>query len=119
MVDRSSLFRRIPEPVPVHSWLAPVMRHPRIVALAAIAVILGTVSGIHELEYDHNLLNMQPEGLESVELEKKLLAECDQSVWYALSIADSREDLLAAQFRHSITVWSGTVWRYSMFAPQK
>ncbi len=99
LVDRSPLFRRIPEPVPVHSWLAPVMRHPRIVALAAMAVILVTASGIHELKYDHNLLNMQPEGLESVELEKKLLSECDQSVWYALSIADSREDLLAAKAR--------------------
>jgi len=99
LVDRSPLFRRIPEPVPVHSWLAPVMRHPRIVALAAMAVILVTASGIHELEYDHNLLNMQPEGLESVELEKKLLSECDQSVWYALSIADSREDLLAVKAR--------------------
>ena len=41
------------------------------------------------------MLNLQPEGLESVEVEKKLLEECDQSVWYALSIADSREELLA------------------------
>jgi hypothetical protein len=32
--------------------------------------------------------------LESVELERKLLAESDQSVWYALSMADSREELL-------------------------
>ena len=38
---------------------------------------------------------MQPVGLESVELERKLLAESNQSVWYALSIADSREELLA------------------------
>jgi uncharacterized protein len=29
-----------------------------------------------------------------VEIEKKLLTECDQSVWYALSMADSREELL-------------------------
>ena len=57
-------------------------------------------SGLSRLWYDNNLLNMQAEGLESVALEKKLLAECNQSVWYALSIADSREELLArkAQF---------------------
>jgi hypothetical protein len=47
------------------------------------------------LWYDNNLLNMQAAGLESVELEKKLLTECNESVWYALSIADSREELLA------------------------
>ncbi len=94
LVDRSFLGGRIPEPVPVHAWLAPVARHPRFVALAAMAGTMALAGGLHELEYDHNLLNLQPEGLESVAVEKKLLEECDQSVWYALSIADSREELL-------------------------
>ena len=94
IVDRSRLGRRIPVPVPVHSWLEPVMRHPRFMALAAVAATMAVASGLHDLDYDHNLLNMQPDGLESVEIEKKLLSECDQSVWYALSIADSREQLL-------------------------
>ncbi len=94
IVDRGPLGRRIPVPVPVHSWLEPVMRHPRFVALAALAATLAIGSGLHDLAYDHNLLNMQPDGLESVEIEKKLLTECDQSVWYALSIADSRDQLL-------------------------
>jgi hypothetical protein len=40
------------------------------------------------------LLNLQPVGLESVELEQRLLEETDQSVWFALSIADTREQLL-------------------------
>jgi hypothetical protein len=94
IVDRSFFGRCIPQPVPVHAWLAPVFRHPRIVILGCVAVTLAMTGGLHELRYDHNLLNMQPEGLESVELEQKLLEECDQSVWYALSIADSREQLL-------------------------
>ena len=94
IVDRSFLGRSIPQPVPVHAWLAPVFRHPRIVILGCVACTLAMTGGLHELRYDHNLLNMQPEGLESVELEQKLLEECDQSVWYALSIADSREQLL-------------------------
>jgi len=95
IVDRSRFCQSIPEPVPVHRWLQPFARHPRFVALAAIAGTLAVSSGIHDLRYDHNLLNLQPDGLESVEIEKKLLEECDQSVWYALSIADSREELLA------------------------
>jgi hypothetical protein len=94
IVDRSVLGRSIPQPVPVHAWLAPVFRHPRIVILGGVACTMAMTGGLHELRYDHNLLNMQPEGLESVELEQKLLEECDQSVWYALSIADSREQLL-------------------------
>jgi hopanoid biosynthesis associated RND transporter like protein HpnN len=99
LVDRGPLGGRIPTPVPVHEWLAPVARHPRFVALAAMAATMAVASGIHELDYDHNLLNMQAEDLESVAVEKKLLTECDQSVWYALSIADSREELLARKER--------------------
>jgi uncharacterized protein len=99
IVDRSFLGRRIPEPVPVHAWLAPLMRHPRFVALAAVACTFALAGGLPDLEYDHNLLNMQAEGLESVAVEKKLLEECDQSVWYALSIADSREELLERKAR--------------------
>jgi hopanoid biosynthesis associated RND transporter like protein HpnN len=94
VVDRSFLGRSIPTPVPVHAWLAPIFRHPRIVLLGGMAATLAMAGGLHELTYDHNLLNMQPEGLESIAVEKKLLEECDQSVWYALSIADSREQLL-------------------------
>jgi hopanoid biosynthesis associated RND transporter like protein HpnN len=94
LVDRGRLGGRIPEPVPVHAWLAPVMRYPRFVSLAVMAATMAIVSGLHELRYDHNLLNLQADGLESVAVEKKLLEECDQSVWYALSIADSREQLL-------------------------
>ena len=99
LVDRGRLGRRIPVPVPVHTWLAPVIRYPRFVALAAVAATLALAGGLHELAYDHNLLNLQAEGLESVAVEKKLLEECDQSVWYALSIADSREELLARKER--------------------
>ncbi|MFM7206931.1 MAG: MMPL family transporter [Planctomycetaceae bacterium] len=99
IVDRSFLGRSIPQPVPVHAWLAPVFRHPRIVILGGVACTMALAGGLHELRYDHNLLNMQPEGLESVEVEKKLLEQCDQSVWYALSIADSREQLLERKAR--------------------
>jgi hopanoid biosynthesis associated RND transporter like protein HpnN len=99
LVDRGPLGRRIPEPVPVHAWLRPLVWHPRFVALAALAGTMALAGGLHELDYDHNLLNLQPEGLESVAVEKKLLEECDQSVWYALSIADSREELLARKER--------------------
>jgi len=93
-IDRGRLGRTIPVPVPVHEWLAPVARYPKFVALAGMACTMAVAGGLHELAYDHNLLNMQADGLESVAVEKKLLEECDQSVWYALSISDSRERLL-------------------------
>jgi hopanoid biosynthesis associated RND transporter like protein HpnN len=99
LVDGGFLGRRIPEPVPVHAWLAPLVRHPRFVALAGLAGTLAVAGGLHELDYDHNLLNLQADGLESVVVEKQLLQDCDQSVWYALSIADSREQLMERKER--------------------
>ncbi len=81
---------------PVHTWIAPLMKLPRLHAGARRWCSRPSCRwGLTRLWYDNNLLNMQAVGLESVELERKLLAECNQSVWYALSIADSREELLA------------------------
>ena len=100
LVDRSGWGVRIPRPLAVQKWIAPFAKFPRITLATTLAFTLVVSVGLNRLWYDNNLLNMQAEGLESVALEKKLLAECNQSIWYALSIADSREELLArkAQF---------------------
>jgi hopanoid biosynthesis associated RND transporter like protein HpnN len=94
LLDRGRM-RPMPRPLPVHKAIAPLMRAPRLMIVLGVAVTACCAAGLPRLWYDHNLLNMQPTGLESVELERKLLAESDQSVWYALSIADTREELLA------------------------
>lgn len=106
LIDRSGWGVRMPHPLGVHRWIAPFARFPRITLGATLIGTAILATGLGGLWYDNNLLNMQAEGLESVALEKKLLAECNQSVWYALSIADSREELLArkAQFLKLPTV---------------
>ncbi len=94
IVDRGRFGWNRSEPVPVHRWITPVLRFPKIVLGGGLVFTLIISLGITQLWYDHNLLNLQAEGLESVELEHKLLEDCNQSVWFALSIADSREELL-------------------------
>ncbi|MGE0607099.1 MAG: MMPL family transporter [Pirellulales bacterium] len=100
LVDEGRLGLRKPTPLPVHRWLSPLFAAPRFWLATCVAVSLVIVAGGRWLRYDNNLLNLQPLGVESVELERKLLAESDQSSWYALSIADSPAELLArkAQF---------------------
>jgi len=100
LIDRSGWGAHTPRPISVHRWIAPFARFPRLTLIGSLAVTAFMALGITRLWYDNNLLNMQAQGLESVALEKRLLAECNQSVWYALSIADSREELLErkAQF---------------------
>ncbi len=95
LIDRSNWGYRMPRPLAVYRWIAPLHRLPRFTLAGMLVFTAVTALGLGQLWYDNNLLNMQAEGLESVELEKKLLTECNQSVWYALSIADSREELLA------------------------
>lgn len=95
IVDRTEWGRSLPDPLPVHRWIAPFVRLPRMTLAAGIAFTVFAALGLGKLWYDNNLLNMQAVGLESVELERKLLNECNQSVWYGLSIADTREELLA------------------------
>ncbi|HEV3004393.1 MAG TPA: MMPL family transporter, partial [Pirellulales bacterium] len=73
LVDRSGLGMKVPEPLAVDTWIAPLMKRPRLLLAATMALTLVTAAGVDALWYDHNLLNLQAEGLESVELEEKLL----------------------------------------------
>jgi hopanoid biosynthesis associated RND transporter like protein HpnN len=99
LVDGGRLGRRMPAPLPVQRWLAPLYSTPRRWLAVAVAATIFLAAGGEKLWYDNNLLNLQPVGLESVEWERKLLTESDQSSWYALSIADSPEELLARKER--------------------
>ena len=66
------------------------------VTLFLCVLTTGIVAaGMGRLTYDHNLLNLQPKGIESVELERVLLNESDHSVWHAISVSHSRDELLA------------------------
>jgi hopanoid biosynthesis associated RND transporter like protein HpnN len=95
LVDRTEMGKTLPTPLPIAKWTRPFHRLPRVTLGLGISFSIFLGLGLPELWYDNNLLNMQAEGLESVELERMLLEECNQSMWYALSIADSREELLA------------------------
>ncbi|HEX3869963.1 MAG TPA: MMPL family transporter, partial [Pirellulales bacterium] len=95
LVDRRPRSQTMPEPLAVHLWIEPLLRNPRRLLLSTGLFTALVSLGVTQLWYDHNLLNLQADGLESVELEQRLLTECNQSVWYAVSIADSREELLA------------------------
>ncbi|MDZ7619550.1 MAG: MMPL family transporter [Patescibacteria group bacterium] len=89
--DQHRRHKPLPVPLDLHSWMTPIFRRPGLLLVATLASSAAAGLGINRLWYDHNLLNLQPAGLESIELEKKLLNESNQSVWYALSIAESPE----------------------------
>jgi uncharacterized protein len=87
--------RLLPQPLEFHRWLKPICAHPRGVLIGGLAGTLLLAFGMSRVWYDHNLLHMQAEGLESVALEQKILTEGDQSASFAISIADNAQTLLA------------------------
>ncbi|MDR0336408.1 MAG: MMPL family transporter [Planctomycetaceae bacterium] len=82
----------------VRGILSPLFRFPATTLALFIAGFVFLMVGVPKVWYDHNLLHLQPEGLESVELEQRLLdmdvEQGGKNVWFALSIADTREELL-------------------------
>lgn len=99
LADRKRIHDVLPAPLDIHGWLLPMFVRPRLLLISTLVVTILLALGMGNLWYDHNLLNLQPEGLESVELERKLITESDQSVWFALSICEDREELLALRDR--------------------
>ncbi|MDR1484702.1 MAG: MMPL family transporter [Planctomycetaceae bacterium] len=87
-----------PSPIDIRSAIKPITRFPAATLFIVLILVIICCVGIKKARYDHNLLNLQPEGLESVALEEKLLRleveKGGRNVWFALSIADSREELL-------------------------
>ena len=83
--------------------LQPFFSFPKTTLFLFALGYMYVLLGIPKVWYDYNLLNLQPEGLESVELEQRLLAlEPDKggkNVWFALSIADTQEELLERKKR--------------------
>lgn len=82
---------------PFGPWCRQTLKCPKTTLLVFLALTLVLAGGLPKLTYDHNLLNLQPKKLESVELERMLAATSDRSVWYAVSVCDSRTELLVRQ----------------------
>jgi hypothetical protein len=92
--DRNHI-RVLPQPLEFHRWLKPICNHPQGVLTWGMAGTVLLALGMGSVWYDHNLLHMQAEGLESVALEQKILTEGNQSASFAISIADDAQTLLA------------------------
>ena len=106
LADRNSREQALPVPFQ-GKWLRhATSRYPGFVLFLSIS-LLGTVAWKSFdwkepiawgswprplLQYDHNLLHLQAEGLESVEAQKRIFESSSNSLLYAISLADSADD---------------------------
>jgi hypothetical protein len=94
LFDAPTFGQKAPAPLDIYSGLRLLYRKPRLTLVAILALTAGLAAGMKRLWYDDNLLNLQPVGLESVELERKLLTETNESAWFALSVARDAAEAL-------------------------
>ncbi len=69
----------LPSPLNFNLPLSPLFAKPRLVLALTLAGTVVLATGMRYLWYDYNLLNLQPVGLESVELERRMLSQTNLS----------------------------------------
>jgi hopanoid biosynthesis associated RND transporter like protein HpnN len=113
VVDRRHAHRprgTVPRAIALESIHVPLVdritSHPRTVLAVAAVLTAASALALGWVRFDYNLLNLQAEGTESVDWEKKILATSGRSGFAALSSAESLEELRRKQeaFRKLPTV---------------
>jgi hopanoid biosynthesis associated RND transporter like protein HpnN len=85
--------------VDARGWLPRLASRPRWVLGGGLAfVALLALCGLR-VHYDHNLLNLQSESLDSVRWERTLIRHTAGASWHALSYTDSHDEALALKAR--------------------
>jgi hypothetical protein len=85
----------LPSPLNFNLPLSPLFAKPRLVLALTLGGTVLLATGMRYLWYDYNLLNMEPSGLESVELERRMLNQTNLSVSFALMTVKSIEEIQA------------------------
>lgn len=118
----------LPRPFRV-SWLRfGTSKFPLVTVFLSVAVIGGVTACAFRLddnkrpvpivEYDHNLLNLQAEGLESVQALKRLFDDANQSLLFAVSMAHSPEEVLRLKAKFEALPTVGRVEELASKLPQ-
>ena len=92
LLDRKRLQGQRVRQVIVLPLLDIGVRFWRPVVIAACLVSAAAVPFISRVGLDRNLLNLQARGLESVEYERRLIAESQMSTWEAVCMTSSAEE---------------------------
>jgi uncharacterized protein len=101
LFDRGT--RPVPAAVPIETraaWLPLLAKRPRWVLGISVAVTAVLAVFALRIDYDHNLLHMQANHLDSVKWEQTLIEHTAGASWHALSYAATPEEVLALKARY-------------------
>jgi hopanoid biosynthesis associated RND transporter like protein HpnN len=92
--DRRRGSHKLPTPLESRWLRALTTRYPAWVAVLSSMAIAGISTYAFHVKYDYNLLHLQAKGLESVEVQKRIFDQSDNSLLFAVSLADSPQQVL-------------------------
>ncbi len=100
--DQNVEPRKLPTPFDGHLLRGMTARFPRLVMILSALMIVGLGSQVmdwsteggpkSQIRYDYNLLNLQADGLESVEVQKRVFGQANDSLLFAVSIANTPDE---------------------------
>jgi len=93
LVDRKWGDVHMPTILPAAKWFQGSIRWPRMVFCGGLALTIALAAWLGDVRYDHNLLNLQPRHVESVDIERELFTSQEDSVWFAVSMCPTRDEL--------------------------
>lgn len=90
-----------PKPAMRVTAITKLYRRPAFLLAAAALLTVAVAPFARKVFFDFNLLNLQAKGIESVEYERKLITESDESTWFANAVAKTPEESaqLSEKFR--------------------
>ena len=96
-----------------------LINHPLPVLAVAVLLSLGLIMAPGVWRFEHNLLELQARGLESVQWEQRILDDSAAASWFGAVIADSQDEALNAIARASQYKSIGAIRSvFDMIAPQ-
>jgi hopanoid biosynthesis associated RND transporter like protein HpnN len=94
VADRRRGAQEIPKPLQSRWLRAVTSKYPGLVTVLSSIIIGGICTYAFRVTYDYNLLHLQADGLESVDVQKRIFEQSDNSLLFAVCLADSPQQAL-------------------------
>ena len=92
IADRRLTPALIPNPLEADGYRRLLARHPLLIGLLVSGGIAFFAVRAPDVSYDYNLLNLQAEGIDAVEVQRRVFEQSDSSLLFAVSLAESAEE---------------------------
>lgn len=73
-------------------WVSPFVKHPRFTLAGAAVVAAFSLAAISQMRFDYNLMELLPEGIDSIAWADRLQTDGGESIYFGVSIVDNAEE---------------------------